>query len=112
MRIRFYLPFLVWLTFSCSEEKRNSDEFIEIYKDILITREINQDSIIAKQKIDSIFRAHNTSEPVFRNNMIELSKDRKDFLRFIDSVRSLIKIEADSIRQKQKQDRIESLKKE
>jgi hypothetical protein len=57
-----------------------------------------QDTAIANRKIDSIFDHHNIDEKIFRTEMIKISKNKKDFAKVIDSLRSLVKMELDSIR--------------
>lgn len=57
-----------------------------------------QDTSIANKKIDSIFAHHGINERVFRTELINLSKNRDDFSKVIDSLRSLVRSELDSIK--------------
>jgi hypothetical protein len=92
LKIILIISAILSFTASCGNGQDEKYEvFLQTYKDILIARESTADSALANQKVDSILNAKGLSEAKFRQIMIDLSQDKDDFFKMIDSVRSSLK---------------------
>ncbi len=86
------------ISVSCQKETINKEEFGEIYKEILITREIEPDSLEANRKVAKILENNGYTEEKFRKTFLELSQDRKDFVKFLSEIRTGAEATADSLK--------------
>lgn len=91
-----FLLFVIIFT-ACSDEEAEKREFLEIYKDILVAREMYADSARGNEEVALIFKKHNYNEPKFRELYFSLAKDRNAFMAIIDTAREWARIEIDSI---------------
>ncbi|MFP4370311.1 MAG: hypothetical protein ACLFR2_12095 [Candidatus Kapaibacterium sp.] len=88
---------ILFAALSCSTEKTER-KFVEVYKDIIIAREMISDSTKANKVVDSILNSHGMNEAEFRQKYFELSSDRKKFVKMIDSARALANKEIERIK--------------
>lgn len=75
--------------FACSKEKFSSDEkkFMEIYKQILITRYTVLDSTLANQQINELLKKNGYSIRKFYERFWEFKKkDNQKFLEMMDTI--------------------------
>lgn len=84
-----FLLLLGTILLSCSKEKFSSDEkkFIEIYKNILITRYTVSDSTLANKKINELLKKNDFSLRSFYDLFWEIKKkDNQKFLEMMDTI--------------------------
>lgn len=96
-----FLKFIIIILFiafqACSDTDSKKKEFLGIYKEILVAREIILDSAMANKEVIKILNKHGYEEPQFRQLYFELAQDRKAFIDVIDSAREWARREIDSI---------------
>ncbi len=74
--------------YSCNQDSINEKNFMDTYQDILVVRNSITDTTLANKIIDSIMKAHNYSMESFQVDMLKLAKNKDDFNKVIDSMRS------------------------
>lgn len=93
----FSIIALLFLIFSCGSNDKKYDEFFEVYEDILKVRITEVDSIKAQFKIDSILKSRELSQDDFKNLMIDMSKESKDFVPRLEKLRESLLLKRDSL---------------
>lgn len=83
---------LVVFFVACSDEV-NKDKFLQIYRQILITRTKTIDSLEANKRVLEILKQNNYDEESFKREFYYLAKNENGFLKIIDSMRNSITIE-------------------
>ncbi len=96
--IKILFFFAVIILVSCAEVEINKEEFGDIYKEILITREIEPDSLEANRKVEEILENNGYTEERFRKTFLKLSEDRKEFVKFLSDIRAKAETTADSLK--------------
>lgn len=95
-----YLPLII-VTFliisSCSDSEAEKMRFANAYKDILITRELYADTLKANSEVKKIIKKYGFTESEFKNKFFEYAQDRTEFIRLLDSVRTLAARTVDSL---------------
>lgn len=87
---KYYLIFslLFILLVSCDNKKSKISEFSDIYYDILLIREREQDTTIANPLVRELLNKYGYDEQSFQQYSMELfTNDRQNFTKIIDSVR-------------------------
>lgn len=87
----------IGILFSCSGDDKKYDEFFNVYEEILKTRIVEVDSVISQNKVDSLLKAHKMSQDDFKNLMIEMSKEKDDFVPRLQKLREEILSKKDSL---------------
>lgn len=113
MQIVLAIIILISFLSSCNTEKEIDPNFIDTYKNILVVRErFVDDSLTAARKVDSVMKAHNYTEPEFKEDYFMYAKEyNKQFVNAIDSLRDMVREQYDSlkaIREKLEQDTLDS----
>ena len=97
MRILVIVFTSAFILSSCSlwERLRGSDKenFINTYKEILVTRELYPDTSKANRKVESIMKNHGYTHESFKEEYFRFAEDSEEFIKLIDSARSLAKDE-------------------
>lgn len=85
------------ISLSCSKEKFSKDEkkFMEIYKNILITRYTVSDSTLANKQINEILKKNGFTLRSFYNLFWEIKK--KDNLKFLEMMDTIHKRALDEV---------------
>lgn len=91
-KILFLLIFI--FAVSCSTKDDSTEKFLNVYKEILIVREQTSDNEKASSQINTILKKNGYTETKFREEFMELSKDREKFLKLLDSIRTKASQEA------------------
>lgn len=92
------------LMFACSKEKYSSDEkkFIEIYKQILITRYTVTDSTLAAKQINKLLKNNGLNIRSFYELFWEIKKkDNQKFVEMMDTIHKMALNEVMSQRKKE-----------
>lgn len=80
------LTVLVVLNACDSGWSEDQEKFIEIYSQVLKTREMIQDTARVRVVVDSIFKANGLDEVKFREQFAKYSKDIDTYRAMMDSV--------------------------
>lgn len=85
------IALLAFIFISCGESENSSkQEFIDIYKEILIAREKAPDREAGNLKVQEILQEHEYSEPQFREEYTKYYKENpKEFAEILDSLRRI-----------------------
>jgi len=94
---KIVLVLLIILAISCGESQKEYGNFMQTYKEILLIRESYADTTIANQKVKETIKQHGYSLEDFQKEFFELSKNDKEFVKVLDSMRKSFKIEIDAI---------------
>lgn len=84
-----FLLLLGTISLSCSKEEFSSDEkkFMEVYKNILITRYTVSDSTLAKKKVNELLKKNGFTLRSFYDLFWEIKrKDNQKFLEMMDTI--------------------------
>ena len=97
----------------CSEEEMSDGDFETVYKQVLMLRESNYDSLEMRERLDKLFFEYETTEEMWNKEYKIRMKDREKFIeslgRVRDSVISELKsIEEEEIRVKEEKQAAES----
>lgn len=86
------LLIILSLTFavSCSDNNESETKFFKTYREILVAREMYQDSSEANLKVEQIIQENGYTQQSFRQTFFELAEDKNRFTKMIDSVRNSI----------------------
>jgi galactitol-specific phosphotransferase system IIB component len=91
--------------FACSQNQKD-DKILKIYKEILIVRADENDSLIANNKVEKILKENGYTIASFKNEFYNAAKDNKDFIVRLDSLRNSLNKEylhnVDSVKKLQK----------
>lgn len=93
----FFIISILFLTFSCRSNDKKYEEFFDVYEDILKVRITEVDSIKAQFKVDSILKLRKLSQDDFKNLMIDMSKESKDFVPRLEKLRENLLQKRDSL---------------
>lgn len=81
--------FFIMFLFSCQSEQEKIDEYKNIYFDILMIREKEQDTAKANPLVRKLLNQHGYTDESFRKESMELyAKNPQAFTAVIDSVRT------------------------
>ncbi|OYT14728.1 MAG: hypothetical protein B7C24_16755 [Bacteroidetes bacterium 4572_77] len=83
---------------ACDQDKLDNENFRAAYKEILIARETEADSLKANDLVKDILQEHGYSEEDFRIDYFALSQDRKAFIRLLGEIRKEAALKSDSIK--------------
>lgn len=92
-----FIVSILFLTFSCGSNDKKYEEFFDVYEDILKVRITEVDSIKAQFKVDSILKVRKLSQDDFKNLMIDMSKESKDFVPRLEKLREDLLLKRDSL---------------
>lgn len=73
------------------KNKISEEKLIDIYKEILKTRESEVDVELANKKVNEILKKSGLSQQSFAEEVFALTKNNKEFIVFLDSLRQTIK---------------------
>lgn len=87
-----------FLFIACSHSDDDKERFIRTYKEILIARERYQDTSVANAEVKKSYKKNQYTEQTFFEDWKYYTKDPKEFLVMMDTIRSraqqeLIKLE-------------------
>ena len=82
---------------ACSDSETEKMRFANTYKEILITRELYADTLKANLEVKKIIKKYGFTESEFKNKFFEYAQDRTEFIRLLDSVRTLAARTVDSL---------------
>lgn len=82
---------------ACSDSEEERMRFANAYKDILITRELHADTLKANAEVKKIIRKYGYTDAEFKNKFFEYAQDRNEFIRLLDSIRTLATHTVDSL---------------
>lgn len=86
------------LIFSCSEEKKNRDTFIQTYKEVLIIREAESDTSKANKMVRDAIQEKGYTLERFQQEFFELANKDKEFVKVIDSLRNSLNSDIKKLR--------------
>ena len=81
---------LMLIISACSNQKINEENFYEMYKEILIIRKENEDTVVANPLVRELYEKYDYTQEQFRIDFLELSKDSETFRKKIDSIRNVV----------------------
>ncbi len=81
----------------------SKEKFIHTYKDIIIIREQYPDTLEANPKVDSLLNEKGYTQESFKEEYFNFAKDSREFIKMIDSARTLAKIELSELQQKEEE---------
>jgi hypothetical protein len=106
MKLIFILSLSTFLFLSGCGQSAKREKLFNTYKEVLITRETITDSLKANKAVNKVLKKNGYTEIQFRNEIFELARSEKDFLKTIDSLRNFVKFEQkrilDSLNKKSK----------
>lgn len=85
------------ITMACSEDNSDKSHFFDIYKNILLVREQYPDTSVANPKVREILEKNGYTTLTFKNKFMEISQDREEFIKMMDSIKTKVKNESDSL---------------
>lgn len=84
--------------FACGKKEADKTKFITVYKEILLTREMEKDSLKANEKVNEILKNNGYNMASFKVEFMKLAKNYDEFNKTIDSVRGVAQKEASFIK--------------
>ncbi len=93
---------------SCEDTSKSYDKFMNTYSEVLLTRELIKDSVVANTKVREILIRNGYTLNSFKEEMFNLAKDREAFKSGIDSLRSRITKKIDYYNNQTKKDTLKS----
>lgn len=84
-----FISITLFLSTSCGN-KIDEKKFFELYKDILIIRNQDEDTATANPKVRELFEIYNYSEEQFKKDFYTLGKKDEKFAKKVDSLRHYI----------------------
>ena len=95
---------LVCVFAGCSQQAKE-DKLLNVYKQILIVRASESDSVVANEKVRNVLQKNGYTIETFKKEFIDVAKDNKDFFARLDSLRNSLNREynqnVDSVRKNQ-----------
>jgi hypothetical protein len=90
-KIIYFLLILLVIN-SCDKlpwsKSKAKDNFIDTYKEILFTREMYPDTMIANPKIKQIIDKHGYTMRSFQESYFNYASDQEEFLKMLDTARA------------------------
>ena len=82
----------VWSS-GCSKEDKSKENFIETYKEILVIREMYQDSTKANESVKLIFKKNGYTEKSFFDEWKKYTSNPQNFNQMMDTIRQRAQME-------------------
>jgi len=81
---------------SCSDDSEQ-DKLFNVYKQILIARNSQTDSLEANKAVMEVLKKNGYTQNKFRDEFFQMAMKEKSFMRMIDSLRNYMKEEQEKI---------------
>ncbi len=82
---------------SCNQTHEDKEKFINAYLEILIAREKFDDSLAADKEVMKVYDKYGFTEASFREKYFEFADKPDEFIKIVDSVRTLAKRKVEEI---------------
>jgi hypothetical protein len=106
MKTLIIASILIFTLIACGDSKKDYDKFMNTYSEVLLTRELILDSVVANAKVKEIMIKNGYTLNSFKEEMFKLAKDRESFKSGIDSLRTKITEKIDFYNNQIKKDTI------
>lgn len=77
----------------CSDNKVDEQRFFKVYEEVLQIRSQYEDTAVANPKVKELLKKNNYTNEQFKEEFLELSKNSEVFLRKLDSIRVIAKVQ-------------------
>jgi hypothetical protein len=85
---KFFIYIIIFSAIlSCSDSASEKKKFLKAYKDIIVARNIYQDTARANEEVSKIYKTNGFTEETFRKKYFEYAQNSKEFLAMLDSAR-------------------------
>jgi|GEM_PF-1610579 len=95
---------IICVSVSCSQQAKE-DKLLNVYKQILIVRASEPDSVAANTKVRNVLQQNGYTLESFKKEFMDVAKDNKEFFARLDSLRNSLNREynqkVDSVRKYQ-----------
>jgi rubrerythrin len=81
------------ITLTSCGSSDDKEKLLNVYKQILIARNSEQDSLKANEAVQKVLKKNGYTELQFRKEIFQMASSEKDFLPMIDSLRNYVKDE-------------------
>ncbi|HOV91794.1 MAG TPA: hypothetical protein PLC04_01775 [Candidatus Kapabacteria bacterium] len=103
--IKITLSLVLMIFFAGCSQQAKEDKLLNVYKQILIVRASEPDSVAANTKVRNILQQNGYTLESFKKEFMDVAKDNKEFFARLDSLRNSLNREynqkVDSIRKYQ-----------
>lgn len=86
--IKIAFPLLLLISFVSCSQNANEEKLLNVYKQILIVRANETDSLTANKEVRNVLQQNGYTIESFKKEFMDVAKDNKNFFIRLDSLRN------------------------